>query len=133
MRGQLIGCPFFGGSMKVKEAINSVNLFKPNTFSDDEKIKWLGTCDMQLIPFYSGYTDEYAKDFTGHTDAESTLLIPSPYADELYKNYLCMQISLNSKEINDYNNELALYNQALAEYRIHYNATHTHKQPDFRW
>lgn len=56
-------------------------------------------------------------------DGDLPLLVPPPY-DELYGLYLFSQLDLYNREIQNYNNSVALFNAALDEWRQSYHRTH---------
>jgi hypothetical protein len=64
--------------------------------------------DEQTFAGYDSAADGY--------DEETELLVIDPYGIPLYTNWLLMQISLYNREINHYNNQAALFNNAWSDY-----------------
>jgi hypothetical protein len=67
--------------------------------------------------------DSWAEEtFTGYDstavgyDEDTELLVLDPYGISLYTNWLLMQISLYNREIDHYNNQAALFNNAWSDY-----------------
>ena len=53
-----------------------------------------------------------------------TLLVPDPYAEEVYVRYLQSMIDLENAEISKYNQSAAMYNAAYQVFAAWYNRTH---------
>lgn len=121
--------------MTIDEAINTLDSQKTNTFSRQDKLRWLSRLDetiyRELIlthegpaPAFSGYDEK--------TDPKTTLLVPSPW-DEIYLRYLQAQIDYANGEMTRYANGAALYNACLAAYTNFYNRTHAPKGGRWRY
>ncbi len=123
--------------MTINDIIETVNTFKINNYDDKDKVKWLSNLDLTIKKeLYDLFEEKEADGFTGYgedTPLDTELLIPEPYGTEVYRHYIEAQINLANKEMNDYNNSMALFNNALSNYRVWYNNTHTHIQPELRW
>lgn len=114
--------------MKIAEAIDKIDVFRPNQFSQKDKISWLSNIDRSL---YDAVIKQYkeAEVFEGYdetTDIHKTdLLIKEPYAEDIYMYYLAMQIDFYNAETGKYNNDAVMYNTAYTAWRNEYNRTHT--------
>lgn len=114
--------------MQIIEAINGIDTLKPNTYTQEQKVKWLGTMDgivkAQVLDTHEGEPIE----FNGYEDAPLTteLLIPAPH-EEVYIHYLAMKIDFANGEYNKYNNTAQMYNTAFNEYKKWYNREHMPK------
>lgn len=114
--------------MTIIEAINRIDSLKPNSFKQEEKIKWLSTVD-DIVKTNIINNYEEASDFTGYTEATpvtTSLLVPSPF-DELYLFWLESKIDYWNGDTAKYNNSTEMYNAAYNAYARYYNRTHTHK------
>lgn len=113
--------------MTIIEAINLIDMKKPNTYTQEEKVRWLSTLDgivkRLIIDNHAGAEDI---EFTGYddtTDVATELLVPAPY-DEIYLFYLESKIDYYNGEYNKYNNSVTMYNNAYAEYENYYNRSY---------
>lgn len=116
--------------MTIIEAINQIDAKKPNTYEQQEKVRWLSTLDGHIKRIIID-THEGAEDieFTGYddtTDVMSELLVPAPY-DEIYLFYLESKIDYYNGEYNKYNNSVTMYNNAFSEYANYYNRSNMPK------
>ena len=129
--------------MTINEAISTVDRLRPNRFSREDKIRWLGELDAMiwhdLIATHEqparcntceGWVQEpcdtHAAGFDAYPDdaPDSTeLLVKFPH-DALYLRYLESQIDLHNMEITKYNNSRSLFNSAYLTYTDWYNRTH---------
>lgn len=110
--------------MTIIEAINLIDIKKPNTYTQPEKVRWLSTLDgiikKEIIDNHEGAEDI---EFTGYndiTDVTTELLVPAPY-DEIYLYYLESKIDYYNGEYNKYNNSVTMYNNAYSNYERYYN------------
>lgn len=114
--------------MKIAEAIDKIDVFRPNQFSQKNKISWLSNIDRSL---YDAVIKQYkeAEDFKGYDEAtdihKTDLLIKEPYAEDIYMYYLAMQIDFYNAETGKYNNDAVMYNTAYTAWRNEYNRAHT--------
>lgn len=124
--------------MTIKEILDTTNALYPNTYDDKDKIKWLSTLDRQTNEeFYKKYVDgDYKDNFSGYDEytlLDTELLISDIYAVDIYKYYLQAQIALANREIDDYSNFMALFNNSYQSYKVQYNKAHEHFQPIANW
>lgn len=121
--------------MKVIEAIQMVDALKPNSYSQEDKIKWLSTLDgiikIEIIDTHEG-ADKVAFNGYDMSSLETELLVPSPY-DDIYIKWLEAQIDYNNSEIGKYNNSMAMYNSTYSTYERYYNRTHMPKGHKFKY
>lgn len=114
--------------MTIKECIDIVDSNKPNTYSIEDKVRWLSFIDEIIIndvlKTHEGYDGRYDL-FEGYSADNVTigLIVSSPY-DRLYPAYLKMKIDGENGETARYNNSAALFNSYMMEYRKYYNKTH---------
>ena len=110
--------------MKLIEAIARIDELKRNTYSREDKIRWLSDLDgmvkHQVIDTHAGAE---AVSFTGYnenTPADTVLLVPAPY-DELYLWWLSAQIDFYNGEFARYNNAITLFNTGFSTYKDLYH------------
>ena len=111
--------------MTILEAIGSVDELVPNTYTQNEKARWLNTLDgkvyTEVILTHEGADDVT---FDGYTDGrDRELIVPAPY-DCIYPLYLEMQINYYYGEAAKYNNAANAFNAAYTDFVNHYNRTH---------
>ncbi len=113
--------------MKLMEAIARIDELKHNTYSGEDKIRWISKLDgmvKELVLDTHASTVPVA--FAGYdenTPGETMLLIPEPY-DELYLWWLSAQIDYYNGEFTRYNNSIALFNTGLSVYKELYHRKH---------
>lgn len=114
-------------SLTLIEAINRVDVLKPNSYTQEDKIGWLSTLDgmiksqiidthedSELIPF-----EEYNED----TPLDTELIAKAPY-DEMYINWLESKIDYNNGEYAKYNNSILRFNDVFKLFENDYNRRH---------
>lgn len=112
--------------MTLRGVIAEVDSLKPNQYTGAQKVRWLSECDSMIyhtIIATHKRPESDAGRFVGYdpdTDMDTELLVKAPY-DTIYRYYLEMQIELNNKELNSYNNTSRVYNTALLEFQAAYN------------
>lgn len=120
--------------MTILEAIGRVDGLRHNTFSQEEKLKWLSQVDA-LVHQEVIRTHEDGGDFQPYdaqTPLEQPLLVPHPY-DELYLHYLEAQMDYYQGEADRYNRSMGMYQAVLAAFANHYNRTHLPKGQTYRY
>ena len=113
--------------MTIIEAINRIDLIKPNTFERLEKTRWLSTLDgiikSMIIDTHEGGEAVEFKGYDAETDTTTVLLVPAPY-DEIYLYWLESKIDYWNAEYARYQNSMIMYNTAYAAFEQYYNRTH---------
>lgn len=122
--------------MTLIEAINRINILKPNTFSQDEKVQWLSTLDgiikTEIIDAHVGAEQVTFNGYDDETDLATELLVKAPY-DELYMFWLESKIDYWNGEYGKYNNSVQAFNDAYEAYEKYYNRTHMPKGRRFKF
>lgn len=112
--------------MTIKEALDSIDVLKPNTYEESEKLRWLSTLDARIHKdVVLTHEHDAAESFTGYTaqtDKDTELLVGAPH-DELYLYYLESKIDYYNGEMGKYNNSAAMFNNAYTEYANYINRT----------
>lgn len=116
--------------MKIIEIIDSVDALKPNTYTPEEKVKWLSKLDESIhneIVMTHEHTEEEAVfvPYDEQTDKETELLVKSPYDYDLYTAYLESKIDYYNGEMARYNNSVSMFNNAYSTYAKFYNRGRT--------
>lgn len=122
--------------MTLMEALHRIDAIKPNSYTPEEKIKWLSTLDgiikAEIIDTHEGGENIVFNGYTEETEPNTTLLVPHPY-DEIYLFWLESKIDYWNGEIGKYNNSISMYNEAYATYQKHYNRKHMPKSNKFKF
>lgn len=113
--------------MTLIEAINRIDILKPNTYTQQEKVKWLSTIDgiikRNIIDTHEGADKVAFEGYDEKTNLATELLVPAPY-DEVYLRWLETKIDYANGEYARYNNSAEAYNDAYTEFARYYNRTH---------
>ena len=116
--------------MTIIEAINQIDEFKPNGFSQKDKIRWLNTVDYyikkEIIDTHEGTESIPFTGYDENTPLDTVLLACAPF-DVLYIRWLEAQIDYANAEISKYNNSITVFDSAYSDYRNYYNRTHMPK------
>lgn len=122
--------------MTIMDAINRIDLLKPNGYAQVEKIKWLSTLDERIMnDIILTHEDAAVTDFHGYDENTATnkeLIAPAPY-DTMYLYWLEAQVDYWNGEYGKYNNSMAMFYTAYKEYNNHYNRTHMPKGKKFKF
>ena len=111
--------------MTVAEAITRIDRLRPNQYTSAEKTAWLSALDGQIFAeIIMTHRDADRTEFEAYTDTTAELLVPAPYDEELYTDYLMMQVDKANAEFGKYDQSAVLFNNALLGFRNHYNRTH---------
>ena len=106
--------------MKASEAISLVDRLRPNQYDSSIKIQWLLKLDGQIF-------DEIIRprtcgiEFLPSEDLERELLVPFPYGEDVYNNYLQAMIDRENGETAKYNQSITLFHAAYSRYRNWFN------------
>lgn len=122
--------------MKILEAITQLDVLKPNSYSQAEKIGWLSTLDgtvkTEIIDTHEGAEGVIFNGYDENTKLDTELLASKPY-DVLYIHYLEAQIDYANGELNKYENSMTMFNSAYSNYERFYNRTHMPKSKKFKF
>lgn len=113
--------------MKVCEAVTLAEQLNPDQYGMCEKVQWLSALDGQVYAdIMAGREDapESAPAPYTQEDAQKELLIPAPYADEIYPAYLMMRGAFYNNESIRYANAQTMFNNALASFQRYWIRTH---------
>ena len=122
--------------MTIMEALNRIDALKPNSYSPQDKTRWLSALDgiikKEIIDTHEGGEGVAFNGYTDATPLTTELLVPAPY-DDIYIRYLEMQIDYTNGEYGKYNNSMSMYNSAYSNYANYYNRTHMPKGKKFKF
>ena len=113
--------------MTIAEAIDITDKLMPNAYEETDKVRWLLEIDMlvydDLIATHEGALLSYMPDYSAG-DITEELLIPEPYAEDVYINFLQAKIAQHNGEDAKYNKAIIFYNDGYTRYAKAYNALH---------
>lgn len=120
--------------MTVQDAITKAKEDGANGISDEKLVGWLSSLDGQIFSEVISWhedTDEVAHGPYTTADMSVTLLVPAPYDEDVYVEYLKARINHELSETAKYNNRLLAHKTALTNYSAYYNRTHMPKQTNY--
>ena len=110
--------------MTIAEAIDITDKLTPNAYDETEKVRWLLTIDQMvytdLIATHEG-AERFEKPEYAAEDIATDLLVPEPYAEDIYVNYLQAKIAQQNGEDAKYNKAIIFYNEAYERFARSYN------------
>jgi hypothetical protein len=112
--------------MTTNKAIEIVDRLKPNSYSNEDKLRWISELDG---PVQRLVIQKDAKDIIQYSypeDMDRELLIPAPF-DNAYILYLEANIHYHNKEYEDYNNAAVMFESQYSEYKKAYIREHMAK------
>ena len=107
--------------MTLEKAINTLDILKPNAYSDELKTQWINKLE-SIVQAEVMKTDEI-KQYTWSDDAQAILLVEVPY-DDIYLNYLTAMVDYYNNDISSYQNSMTVFNNTYNEYLKYYRRTH---------
>lgn len=122
--------------MTIDEVIAQVDAVKPNTYSREEKIRWLSKVDgvikKEIIDTHEGGEQVLFVGYDENTPLDTELIAKAPH-DDLYRFWLEAQIDYANSEMGKYNNSITTFNTAYGAYARHYNRNHLHKATQIKY
>jgi hypothetical protein len=116
--------------MTILDAVHRIDVLKPNTYTQAEKIRWLSELDgmikREIIDTHEGGDKVAYNEYTESTVLTSNLLVPHPY-DRIYLPWLQAQIDYFNGENGKYQNSMAMFNAAYTAFEKYYNRTNMPK------
>ena len=116
--------------MKIDEAIQQVDVLKPNAYSVRQKIAWLSRLEAMVkrlvIDEYVGGEDIPFEEFKEDVDYKKELYMPAPF-DAAYLYWLEAQIHYTNEDIDMYNGAMMLFNSVFSEFKAYYKRNHVAK------
>lgn len=122
--------------MTIIEAINGIDARKPNSYTPEDKIRWLSILDgvikKEIIDTHEGGDGSPFEGYDTSTNDNTVLLVPFPY-DDIYLKWLEAQIDYTNGETKRYTNSMIMYNTAYSAFERYYNRTHMPKGKSFKF
>lgn len=120
--------------MTIQEALDHADELRPNMMTRELKIKHLSILDGMIhheIRMKHEHTEEEeaCPEYNGDTDPSTVLLVPAPYDEELYTSWLISKVDLQNMEIDKYNNDRALFENAYETMSDWWTRTHMPLSP----
>ena len=89
------------------------------------KISWLSELDHRVfLEILISHEDCPVDNFKAYEDNAASLLIPEPFARDIYCYFLQSRMDFENGETGRYNQSAALFNDSFEAYRSHYNRNH---------
>lgn len=112
--------------MLISDAIKEADRLKPNSFTTEDKLRWLERLEKRICnEILSHYTTPAptVEPFTTE-DLSRELIVPDPY-DEIYIHWLCAQMDYYEREMDSFNAANMMFEAVFVQYRNWYNWNHT--------
>ena len=113
--------------MNIQEALDLADGMKPNMMTRQTKIHFLQEIDQKiyteiLLTHEHDEEEEVMPEYDTDTDDGTELLVPDPYSS-LYPFWIMSRIDLLNQELDKYNNDRALFENAYNEMHDWWNRT----------
>lgn len=107
--------------MTPNKAIEIVDKLKLNSYSEEDKLRWINELDgmVQRLVFQEEDITRYAYP----KDMDKELLIPAPF-DDCYTLFLEAKIDYYNREYGNYNNSAMMFESQYNEYKKAYIRKH---------
>ena len=104
-------------SITISQIISACDALRPNRFEPGLKIKWLSELDGRLyLELFKTHENCPIAHFAPYESSRCSLLVPAPYAGELYTSYLFSCMDRENGEMNRYNQSAAQYNAVYSQF-----------------
>ena len=110
--------------MTPNKAIEIVDSLKPNSYSEEDKLRWINELDgmVQRLVIQADNINQYSYP----EDMDKELLIPAPF-DDVYTLFLEAKIDYYNREYGNYNNSAMMFEAQFSEYKKAYIREHMAK------
>lgn len=116
--------------MCLAELISLIDEMKPNQYTKEQKVRWLseveGMVTDDVLNNYEGEQTEF-ESYDYDRDMERELLLPDRFSD-VYINYISAKIDFQNMETEQYNNDVAMFEASMEQFKKYYIRTHMPKQ-----
>ncbi len=103
--------------MKIAKVIEMVDALRPNTFDEEQKVRWLaeldGTIGAEVM--LMGHAQLQYLNYQYPDDMETMLLVQFPY-DKMYEAWLTAKIDYANGEYDKYQNSMQMFNAAYEDF-----------------
>ena len=114
--------------MNLQKALDLTDEMRPNMMERNTKILFLTEIEQLIyeeILMKHEHEEEIEKpEYDSDTDPGTELLVPDPYGTELYPYWLMSKIDLQNREMEMYNNDRALFENAYREFNDYWTREH---------
>ena len=110
--------------MTPNKAIEIVDGLKPNTYSEEDKLRWISDLDGRVKRLV--IQDDEAISYAFPEDMDKELLIPAPFENS-YTLYLEAMIDYHNREYGNYNNSVMMFDAIFTDYKKDYIRKHRAK------
>lgn len=117
--------------MTIQEALDMANELKPNMMIESTKIRFLSEIEGKIfneIIMKHEHENMDMPEYDSETDRTTEMLAPAPY-DMLYVYWLISRIDHMNQEMDKYNNDRALFENAWGELSDYWTREHMPLQP----
>lgn len=109
----------------IKDAIDRLDSFKPNKYTQAEKIQWLSELDSRIkLEIWDTHEGKDGFTFSGYSAntpiAATPLLVNEPYGI-MYLHWMEAKVDYHNRDFAAYNNTITLFNKAYEDYANYYN------------
>lgn len=116
--------------MTIRNAIESTDALKYNTYTTTEKVSWLSQLDWDIkrniYDLHEGSGNWGFFGYDDNTEHDVQLLAPAPW-DQMYLRWLEAQIDYHNGENERYNASILRFNDIYQDYAAYYRRTHMPK------
>ena len=114
--------------MTIQQALDQADSLKPNMMDRNMKIVFLQEIEQKiyreiLLKHEHAEEQEVLPEYDADSDAATVLLVPDPYS-VVYVYWLLTKIDLQNLEMDKYNNDRALFENAYGEMSDWWNRTY---------
>ena len=111
--------------MTIADAIREADRLKPNSFSTEDKLRWLERLEQRIREEIRGRCEEELPAWEPFEpgDLSRVLQAPAPY-DELYVHWLCAQMDYYEREFEGFNASNAMFEALFRRFRNARNREH---------
>ena len=110
--------------MTPNKAIEIVDRLKPNSYGEEDKLRWINELDGMVQKSVIQSDDITQYEYPADMDKE--LLIPAPF-DDVYTLYLEAKIDYHNREYGNYNNSAMMFESRYSDYKKDYIRKHPAK------
>ena len=107
--------------MTPNKAIEIVDKLKPNSYSEEDKLRWIN--ELEGMAQRLVIQEDEIKQLSYPEDMDKELLIPPPF-DDCYTLFLEAKIDFYNREIANYNNSAMMFEAQYNEYKKDYIRKH---------
>lgn len=105
--------------MTPNKAIEIVDGLKPNSYSEEDKLRWINELDTLVQRLVFQESEDKIKEYVYPDDMDKKLLIPAPFED-CYTLFLEAKIDYYNREYENYNNSAMMFEAQYSEYKKAY-------------